>query len=150
KWPSEIHISTGGTTFNSYAAKFYHRLGASRVVLPRHFNAPEIVKMVGRIDYMEREVFIMNAGCKNVDGFCTFQHGINENLHGDRWKLPKKLGLDQAFYKTLRLLPPKAAATVTKCVGACGTDSPCLFPYAVQMTKGDEKSKEGTYARKWV
>jgi putative protease len=73
---AEIHISTGGTTFNSECAKFYEDLGAKRIVLPRHLTVNEIREIVEGVPELEAEVFILNSKCPNIDGFCTFHHGL--------------------------------------------------------------------------
>jgi len=73
----EIQISTGGTAFNSETVKFYHDLGASRVTLPRHLTIDEIKEITERVEKVELVAFILNSRCVNVDGFCTFQHGLS-------------------------------------------------------------------------
>lgn len=74
----EIHMGTGGTAFNSKTVSFYERLGVSRVILPRHLTVNEIKgvsqKNSGQVGL---EVFILNTLCPNVDGFCTFYHGLS-------------------------------------------------------------------------
>jgi putative protease len=72
----KVHIGTGGTTFNSETAKFYQDLGVRRVILPRHLEIKEIQAIVENAPGMEFETFILNSRCANVDGFCTFQHGL--------------------------------------------------------------------------
>lgn len=69
-----IHVSIGGTTFNSETAKFYQSLGASRVTLPRHITIGEAREIVTNVSNVETCVFILNSRCPNVDGFCTFIH----------------------------------------------------------------------------
>ena len=73
---TRIFISTGGNTFNSETAKFYQDLGASRIVLPRHLTLKEINDISNNVSGSELEAFILNSRCPNVDGFCTFQHGL--------------------------------------------------------------------------
>lgn len=75
---AKIHISTAGTAFNASAVHFYRDLGASRVILPRHLSLEEIGAIAARTSGIELEVFILNSRCANVDGFCTFQHGLAE------------------------------------------------------------------------
>lgn len=70
----KIHVSTGGTAFNSEAIKFYSDLGAGRVQLPRHLTIQEIREIHREISNVETGVFILNSKCANVDGFCTFLH----------------------------------------------------------------------------
>ncbi len=71
-----IHISTAGTTFNSETVKFYQELGASRIILPRHLTIEEIASIASEAPAIEIEAFILNSRCANIDGFCTFQHGL--------------------------------------------------------------------------
>jgi collagenase-like PrtC family protease len=72
----KVHIGTGGTTFNSETAKFYQDLGVKRIIFPRHLEVREIRVIVENTPGMEFETFILNSRCANVDGFCTFQHGL--------------------------------------------------------------------------
>jgi putative protease len=72
----KIHISTAGTAFNSSSVHFYRDLGASRVILPRHLSLEEIGEVAAHTSGIELETFILNSRCANVDGFCTFQHGL--------------------------------------------------------------------------
>jgi len=78
---TRIIISTGGNTFNSETAKLYQELGASRIILPRHLTLEEIGGITGKVSGIEFETFILNSRCPNVDGLCTFQHGLaNESI----------------------------------------------------------------------
>lgn len=149
-WDREIHMSTGATVFNHRTAKFYHELGAHRIVIPRHHNVKEIAALAKEMDFMDRECFIFNSGCKNIDGFCTYHHGVNEILHKDSYKLPKKLGLDYAFLKTLRSLPPSISSKISRFCNL-RSDSACLLSYDVkpEVLEGwtEEQSKN---AKKWL
>jgi putative protease len=73
---TKLFISTGGNTFNSETAKFYQDLGASRIVLPRHLTLKEMNDISINVSGIELEAFILNSRCPNIDGFCTFQHGL--------------------------------------------------------------------------
>ncbi|MCE1246950.1 MAG: U32 family peptidase [Firmicutes bacterium] len=149
-WDKEIHMSTGATIFNHRSARFYHDLGATRVVIPRHNNLKEIAAMAEKIDFMEKECFIFNSGCKNIDGFCTYHHGVNEILHKDSYKLPKKLGLDYAFLKMLRTLPHAASCKLAR---ACNfkTDSACLLSWNVKPEiVGSWSENQAKKAREWM
>ncbi len=73
-----IHISTAGTAFNSETVHFYRDLGAKRVILPRHLTLDEIRAIAENVNGIELEAFILNSRCANIDGFCTFQHGLAE------------------------------------------------------------------------
>jgi len=72
----DIHISTAGTAFNSETVKFYQELGASRIIMPRHLTIDEIASIASEAHDIELEAFILNSRCANIDGFCTFQHGL--------------------------------------------------------------------------
>jgi putative protease len=74
--PLPLHVSTGGTVFNWRTVQFYKDLGAERVALPRHLSIREIEDIVSAMPPMETTIFILNSRCINVDGFCTFQHGL--------------------------------------------------------------------------
>jgi len=72
----KVIISTGGAAFNSETVKFYQDLGASRIILPRHLTIDEVQQIAGNVKGIELETFIFNSRCPNVDGFCTFHHGL--------------------------------------------------------------------------
>lgn len=127
----EIHISTGGTTFNSETAKFYEELGGSRIVLPRHLQIQEMKEIVKSSSSLKFEAFILNSGCKNIDGFCTFQHGVNEVLHRKIWNVPKRMNFDRHFLNAIRCLPKKVAQNVKG--DMFGVDSACLLNYEVSF-----------------
>jgi len=69
-----VHISIGGTVFNSKTAGLYQSLGASRITLPRHITINEVRDIVTGVKGIETGVFILNSRCPNADGFCTFLH----------------------------------------------------------------------------
>ena len=73
----DIHISTGGTVFNWRTASFYHDLGATRITFPRHLTLKEMNNIADKSSGLETTAFILNSRCINVDGFCTFQHGLS-------------------------------------------------------------------------
>lgn len=76
----KVFMGTGGTIFNSETVKFYHSLGAERMILPRHLSIDEIKNIVESAPNCQYEVFIFRGLCPYIDGFCRFQHGINESL----------------------------------------------------------------------
>ncbi|MFA5005050.1 MAG: U32 family peptidase [Candidatus Omnitrophota bacterium] len=79
KWGfrGQVHMGTGGTTFNSQTALFYKQLGACRIILDRQLTVGEIKDIARRsAAKVDLEVFILNTLCSNVDGFCTFYHGL--------------------------------------------------------------------------
>jgi collagenase-like PrtC family protease len=67
-------------------------MGVSRITLPRHLTLKEIKEIVQNLSGLETTAFIFNSRCINVDGFCTFQHGLSG----------KKTPL---FYKNACMLP---------------------------------------------
>jgi len=73
----ELHVSTGGTTFNRESARFYQELGVKRIVLPRHLTLKEMRGIVTAVPEIKMETFILNSKCPYIDGFCTFHHGLD-------------------------------------------------------------------------
>jgi len=77
KFFKEIHMGTGGTTFNSRTVGFYKKLGVSRIILERHLTIDEIKSISQKSSpIMDLEVFILNTLCPYIDGFCTYYHGL--------------------------------------------------------------------------
>lgn len=76
KIPIKVHLSTGGVCLNSETAKFFTEAGVSRIILPRHLSLDEIETILD-VEGVEFETFIFNSRCVNVDGLCTFQHGLS-------------------------------------------------------------------------
>lgn len=140
-WKGDIHISTGGTTFNSETAAFYRDLGARRVILPRQNRVAEMTSIAKACPGLEIECFILNRGCKNIDGFCTFQHGVNEVHIPLWWNIPKKLHMDYYVLNLLRRLPRswRRALSRTKRITS---DSACFLSYDF-----DIRSKSSTPER---
>ena len=91
----EIHVSTGGTVFNSEAARFYKDLGASRIVLDRQVSLASMKKIACDNPDIDFEVFIHNTLCVYIDGFCTFMHTYGrdstEEISGKAWQEDEKL-----------------------------------------------------------
>lgn len=71
-----VHISTGGTVFNDEAVNFYNNLGVKRIVFDRLLPPDEAINISDKYPNMEFEVFMSNARCSNIDGFCNFEHAI--------------------------------------------------------------------------
>ncbi len=124
-----VHISAGGTTFNSETVRFFREIGCSRIILPRDLKIEEMRQIVTQFPGLEFEAFILNSGCKNIDGFCTFQHGSSELLHGALWNLPKKLNFDRHILNAVRSLPPALSCRIKP--SFFGVDSPCLLNYKI-------------------
>ena len=124
-----IHISNTGAAFNTEAVRFFKQLGARRVILPRQLTLDEIAQLVGASGDIEFEVFIMNSGCKNIDGFCTFHHGVSEILYPGVWNFFKKLHFDHYLLEFVRGLPFGLSGRLKSNV--FGIDSACLLNYKV-------------------
>lgn len=67
-------VSSCAEVRNHYDARYWHRRGCERIILPRHLAVGEIGKICTRIPECEYEVFLMNSGCRMVDGFCRGTH----------------------------------------------------------------------------
>lgn len=75
--PLKIHVSTGGTCFNKSTVSFYkEKFDVERIIIPRHVTVDEIADMTESKEDVELEIFVLNGRCPNIDGFCTFQHGM--------------------------------------------------------------------------
>jgi len=72
--PKQIHISTGGTVFNSQAVDFYQGLGASRIILDRQMSLEAIRELSAAHPGVGFEAFIFTTLCAFIDGYCTFLH----------------------------------------------------------------------------
>jgi len=130
-----FHISNTGTAFNSETVKFYKGLGSSRIILPRQLSIDEISGLVNSEKDIEFEIFIMNSGCKNIDGFCTFHHGVNEIIHPGTWNFFKKLGFDHYLLELVRKAPFGLSRRIKS--GVFGIDSACLLNYKVSPLSGE-------------
>lgn len=67
----QIHISTQGSVTNSNTINFWHKMGASRVVLARELSIEEISTIRKNIaSEMELEAFCHGAMCMSYSGRC--------------------------------------------------------------------------------
>lgn len=90
----EVHISTQANNVNYGTYKFWHRMGASRVVSARELSLAEIKELRENIpDALEIETFIHGAMCISYSGRCLLSNyftGRDANLgactHPCRWK----------------------------------------------------------------
>jgi len=71
-----LHCSTGTTVFNRRSLNFFKELGMVNITLPRHLAVEEVRTLSKHADGIDLTVFILNSRCVNIDGFCTFQHGL--------------------------------------------------------------------------
>lgn len=97
----QIHISTGGTVFNSETARFYKNLGASRIILDRQTTLGSMKAISWDNPDIDFEVFILNTLCVYIDGFCTFLHTYGrdkeEDISKKEWKKDEKFHLITAY-----------------------------------------------------
>lgn len=75
-YPKEVHISTGGSTFNPLTVNFFVSLGADRIILDRQLCTEEMLEIVRSQQRRQVmfELFILRSACPFVDGYCTFLH----------------------------------------------------------------------------
>lgn len=66
----DIHISTQTNILNSETVKFWHGLGASRVILARELSFEQIKKIRENCPEIEIEMFIHGAQCMSYSGRC--------------------------------------------------------------------------------
>ncbi len=88
----DIHISTQANVTNWRAAKFFHELGAKRIVLARELTRAEISDIKAHCA-VELEIFVHGAMCISYSGRCwlsKFLTGRDANqgacTHSCRWK----------------------------------------------------------------
>ena len=72
-----LHCSTGTTVFNRRSLSFFKELGVVNITLPRHLSVDELRSLSAHAHGLDLTVFILNSRCVNIDGFCTFQHGLS-------------------------------------------------------------------------
>jgi putative protease len=70
----DVHLSTLGAVFNSGCAKFFSRLGISRMVLPRELTISEMSGIIRANPGINFDAFVMIGKCPNIEGFCGFTH----------------------------------------------------------------------------
>lgn len=87
-----LHVSTQANVTNYRAVNFFHKLGASRIVLARELNLNEIAEIKSRCN-VELEMFVHGAMCISYSGRCYLSHYLTgrsgnrgECTHSCRWK----------------------------------------------------------------
>ena len=87
-----LHVSTQANVTNYRAVNFFHRLGASRIVLARELSLNEIAEIKSRCN-VELEMFVHGAMCISYSGRCYLSHYLTgrsgnrgECTHSCRWK----------------------------------------------------------------
>lgn len=90
----EIHISTQANNTNYETYRFWHRLGATRVVSARELSLEELIELKAKIPAgMEIETFVHGAMCIAYSGRCLLSNyftGRDANMgactHSCRWR----------------------------------------------------------------
>ena len=71
----DIHVSTQANTVNAEACRFYHSLGAKRVVLSRELTLAEIKSIKENVpEDLELEAFVHGAMCVSYSGRCLLSN----------------------------------------------------------------------------
>ncbi len=89
-----IHISTQANNVNYRSARFWHKLGAKRIVLAREMSFKEIAEIRANIpDELELEAFVHGAMCISYSGRCLLSNYLTNRdanmgccSHPCRWK----------------------------------------------------------------
>jgi len=110
-YEKEIHISTGGTCFNSNTADFFSSLGASRIILDRQLTAKETIDLISqKRSKIDVEIFVFYTACLFIDGYCNFFHcgGALQNIkvNKDIFEVNRDIFLVKSKL-LISLLPPK-------------------------------------------
>jgi len=100
-----IYMSVVNPSFNSKTIGLFRSMGIKMITLDRHFSLKEIKMIVLSNPGMQFELFVLNAGSKNVDGFCGFCHGISEL----KTKKPEVIFDSAACYLNYNVKPQGAA-----------------------------------------
>lgn len=88
-----VHVSTQANINNSFTAKVYQNLGATRLVLAREMNFDEIKSLHEKVPSIELEAFVHGAMCISYSGRCLLSNyltGRDSNrgacVQACRWK----------------------------------------------------------------
>lgn len=88
-----IHISTQSNVTNKYTAKFWHNMGAERVVLARELSLDEIKEIKDFCDGLQIECFVHGAMCISYSGRCLLSSYLTDRdsnrgecVQACRWK----------------------------------------------------------------
>ena len=72
-----IHISTQANNTNSHTVKFWHDMGASRIVLARELSKKDLeIIQKAKPEAMETEIFVHGAMCISYSGRCLLSHSL--------------------------------------------------------------------------
>lgn len=91
---AELHISTQANNTNYETYRFWHKLGATRVVSAREMSLEELAELRAKIpEEMEIETFVHGAMCIAYSGRCLLSNyftgrdaNLGECTHSCRWR----------------------------------------------------------------
>ena len=124
-----VHVSTLAPCFNRSTLAFYADLGASRIVLPQQLTPDEITALAQDAP-LDIEVFVLNNRCLNIDGFCTFTHGVEEATGAHDTGLGHALLHSRWALTAARLLPRAVLQQVRRC--SMFRSPPCMLQYTTE------------------
>lgn len=83
-----FHVSTQANVSNVASAKFYERLGASRVILARELSLAQIKVIARELETCQVEAFVHGAMCTSISGRCYFSADLcgSEEFSANRGK----------------------------------------------------------------
>jgi U32 family peptidase len=67
---AQLHLSTQANCVNAEAARMYHDMGFSRIILGRELGLPEIAEIKAAVPRLELEAFVHGAMCLAYSGRC--------------------------------------------------------------------------------
>lgn len=76
KLNQSIILSTQAHATNKECIEFYKKLGAKRIIFPRHTKITEMQKIIKEVKEIQFEAFILNEDCFFIQGTCYYSHGI--------------------------------------------------------------------------
>lgn len=79
-----IHISTQANTTNWSTVDFWHKLGASRVVMAREVSLKDVAEIHRRVPDIELEGFVHGAMCISYSGRCLLSNYFTHDRDSNR------------------------------------------------------------------
>lgn len=76
--PVRLHVSSTASCRNIATARYFQKLGADRIILPRHVSLKEVSTMAKGAPEIEFEAFVLNDGCPYEEGLCHTLHLPNQ------------------------------------------------------------------------
>lgn len=121
-----LTLSTVATAMNVDDIEFYRKLGVGSVTLVRQLLLDEIDRIINQADAaLDFIVFIYGSKCPNLDGYCSFQHGIFEQRGSLLFSL-----LNNSFVRKLSdKLPVPESLAIRMKKNYVMTDLGCSLPY---------------------